>query len=133
MAKTTPRVFHQQMVHYIRKTVNFNDTGIGTSVYAGTLPNGAQIIDAVTNVETAFNAGSTNVLTAGITGAGYTDIIGSADVTEATPGGYRAAILTAGTKMAADSDVFVRYTQTGGAATTGKATIVITYAVNNDG
>lgn len=129
----TARQYHTQQVHYLRKTVNFNDPGIGSGVCMGTLPAGAMVIDAVTRVETVFNAVTTNVLTAGTNSSSYDNIVGSADVTEGTTGGYRAAVLTAAaTSYASDTDVFVKYTQTGTAATTGKATIVIAFVVNND-
>lgn len=128
------RQYHQQMVHYLRKTVNFDDSGIGDGVSMGTLPAGAQVIDAVVNVETAFNAVSTNVLTAGTNASDYDNIVGAGDVTEGTPGGYRAAILTAAAgEYDADTEVFAKYTQSGTAATTGKAHIVIAYVPNNDG
>jgi hypothetical protein len=128
------RTLHTQLVHYFRTRVNYNDSGISGGVYVGTLPAGAMVIDAVTRVNTAFNAGTTNVLTAGTNSASYDNIIGAGDVTEGTPGGYRAAILTAGaTAYAADTDIYVKYTQTGTAADAGQADIIITFAPNNDG
>lgn len=132
MALKNPRSFHTQQIHYLRADVSFDTANIATGVIIGTLPSGAQVVDAVVNVTTAFNAATTNVLTAGTVGASYDNIVGAADVTEGTTGGYRAAILTAGRQVAADTDVYARYTQTGTAATTGKATIVIAFAVNND-
>lgn len=129
----SPRVLHTQQVHYFRKRVNFNDANVANGVLVGTLPTGAMVIDAVVKVITAFNAATTNVLTAGTNSASYDNIIGAADVTEGTPGGYRAAIATAGaTSYAADTDIFAKYTQSGTAATTGQADIVITYVPNND-
>ncbi len=133
MAKTTARTFHTQQVHYLRKTVNYNDNAVSAGVYVGTLPSGAQILDAVVQVATAFNAGSGNTLGVGITSTAYVDIIATGDVTLGTTGGYRAAILTAGDIMATDSDVYARYVQTGSTASAGAATITITFAANNDG
>ncbi len=127
------RELHTQQIHYLRKRVNYNDSGISGGVYMGTLPAGAVVIDAVTRVITAFNAATTNVLTAGTNSSSYDNIVGAADVTEGTPGGYRAAILTvAGTTYAADTDVYAKYTQTGTAATTGAAVIIISFVPNND-
>ncbi len=129
----TAREYHTQQVHYLRKTVNFNDANVGTAVLVGTLPAGAQIVDAVTNVLTVFNAGTTNVLTAGTNSSSYDNIIGSGDVAEGSTGGNRAAVATATAgSYASDTDVYAKYAQTGTAATTGKAVIVISYVPNND-
>lgn len=128
------RVLHTQQVHYFRKRVNFNDAGITAGVLMGTFPAGSMVLDAVTRVNIAFNAATTNVLTAGTNSTAYDNIVGAGDVTEATPAAYRAAIATAGAGVyATDTDVFAKYTQTGTAATTGQADIVITYVPNNDG
>lgn len=129
----TGRQLHTQQIHYFRKRVNFNDAAIATGVIMGTLPAGAQVVDAVTRVNTAFNAVTTNVLTAGTNSTAFDNIIGAGDVTEGTPGAYRAAIATAGAGVyAVDTDVYVKYTQTGTAATTGQADITIAFSVNND-
>lgn len=128
------RILHTQQTHYFRKRVNFNDTGVSTGVLVGTLPAGAMVVGAITRVNTAFNAGTTNVLTAGTNSTAYDNIIGAGDVTEGTVGGYAAAILTAGaTAYAADTDIYAKYTQTGTAATTGQADIAIFFIPNNDG
>lgn len=130
MANTNPRQYHTQQTHYLRKTVNFNDAGIASGVLMGTVPSGAQITDIVVNVKTAFNAGTTNVLVVG-TSAGGNQIATTSDTAAGTPGFKR--VTTGGAlSIAADTDVFVAYTQTGTAATAGVATIVIAYAPDND-
>ena len=75
MAQATPRQFHTQQVHYLRKTVNWNDANIATGVLMGTLPNGAQIVDIAVNVVTAFNAGTTNNLLLGTAAGGNGAIV----------------------------------------------------------
>ena len=126
------REYHTQQVHYIRKTVNFNDAGISAGVVIGALPKGAQIIDVVANVVTAFNAGTTNVLTVGTNASSYDDIAGSGDINEASATGQRVTT-GLGLEFSADTDVYVMYAQTGAAATAGQAVIVIAYVPNNDG
>lgn len=128
------RQFHQQMVHYLRKTVNYNDTGITTGVKMGTLPNGAVVHDAKVLVQTVFNAVTTNVLTVGTNSSTYNNIIAAAGVDEssATLQQSTLASITTGV-LAADTDVYVTYTQTGTAATAGKATVLVMYTVDNDG
>lgn len=132
-AGTTARRSSHQMVHYLRFVVNFNDTGIASGVAKQTLPAGAIVIGTDVNVTTVFNAGTTNVLVVGLAGVSN-NLIAAGDVDEST------AALTQNVKptgtalvpLAADSLVKVAYTQTGTAATTGKAYVIIKYIPDND-
>lgn len=119
------RQLHTQQTHYIRKRVNWNDSNIGTGVIFGTLPAGAVIVGQYVRGNTAFNAGTTNALNVG-TAAGGTQLF-----TDAATAGARAPTI-ANLSFASDTDLFVQYAQTGGAATAGQADIVILYAPNND-
>lgn len=102
-------------------TINFNTAG-GT-VDLDTLDAGEVVVDARVEVLTAFNAATTNVLTVG-NGVVSTKFVGTSDVTEGTPGAYKAAgPYTAETVAGA---VRVTYTQTGTAATTGSAKVYVT-------
>ena len=121
-----------QAVHYFRKTVNYNDTGISSGVSVGFLPAGAQIVGTVVNVETAFNAATTNVLTVGTNSSSYDNIAAGADVTEGSAAG--SGLITAGTglEFTQDTELFVKYTQTGTAASAGKAHVIVMFVPNND-
>jgi hypothetical protein len=135
MAATNPRALHTQQIHYLRKTINFNDAGIAAGVLMGTLPAGAQILpfaSAIT-IRTAFNAATTNNLLVGTTAAGN-DIVATADAGAGTPGVKTIALatLTTASYRAADTDIFIAYTQTGAVATAGIATVTIAFSVNND-
>lgn len=123
-----------QNVQTISRTVNYNDTNIGTSdkVKVGTLPAGAQLLPAVVNVLTVFNAATTNVLTVGTSGGSDADIVAAGDVDEGSTGGTLVA-RGLGLAFSADTDIYVKYTQTGTAATTGKAQIVIPFVSLNNG
>ena len=131
---STARKNALQLVHYLRFTVNYNDAGIGTGVGKQWLPAGALIIGTDVYVGAAFNAATTNVVTVGTNATAYNNIVATADVDETT------VALTKGIKptgtalgpLAADTQVFVMYTQTGTAATAGVATVVISYIPNND-
>ena len=121
-----------QFLHYLRKTVNFNDVGIDTGIpFSKYLPLGASIQWCMVKIKTVFNAGSTNVLTVGTVGTAYNNIVAAADVDEAVAQAnmvLRGADLT----IAAAVLPYIKYTQTGGAATTGQAEVEIVYACNND-
>lgn len=135
MANTNPRQIHTQQVHYLRKTVNFNDASISTGVIMGTLPAGAMILPFASTivVRTAFNAATTNNLLLGSAAAGN-QYCATADAAAGTAGIKTLALATVTTNgyIAADTDVFVTYTQTGAVATAGIATITVAYSVNND-
>lgn len=119
------RELHTQQVHYLRKTINFNDSAIGTGVVMGTLPAGAMLISQNVQVITAFNAGTTNAINVG-TAAG-----GAQFFTDAATAGARQPAI-ANLSFANDQDVYVQFAQTGTAATAGVARIAIGYAPNND-
>lgn len=120
-----PRLTQYQMPHYFRKRVNFNDANIAAGVLMGTLPAGAMLVWQAVRVNTAFNAGTTNALNVGTT-AGGTQLF-----TDVASAGARAPAV-ANLSFAVDTDIFVAYAQTGGAATAGQADIVIGFAPNND-
>lgn len=121
-----------QAVHYMRKTVNFNDTGIATGIaFKNWLPAGARILATFVNIITVFNAATTNVLTVGQNSTSFNDIVASGDVDETTVATTQ--VLTGGKlEIASDVQAFIKYTQTGTPATTGKACVVIAYVPNND-
>lgn len=119
------RVHATQQIHYLRKRVNFNDTGIATGVVFGTLPTGAMIVSQNVRCSTAFNAGTTNAVNVGTT-AGGTQLF-----TDAATAGARSPTI-ANLSFAADTDLFIAYAQTGGAATAGVADVVIGFVPNND-
>jgi hypothetical protein len=131
---STARKNALQLVHYLRIGVNFNDQGIASGVGKQWLPAGALITGTDVHIGTAFNAATTNVLTVGTNATAYNNIAAAGDVDET------AVALTKGIKptgtalgpLAADTQVFVMYTQSGTAATSGAATIVISYVPNND-
>lgn len=123
-----------QMLHFLRKAVAFNTTGIATAdtvKMPNRIPAGAEIVFAKVKIVAAFNAVTTNVLTVGTSAGSDADIVGASDLDEATIGAtivYRGAGLT----FSAGTEIYVKYTQTGTAATAGSAIIIVAYAPNND-
>ena len=122
--------YHQNQVHFLRKEVNYNDPGIASGVVIGRLPANAQITQALARVRTTFNAGTTNVLTVGTNASAYDNIFGAADIAEGSAGNSAAPLANLQEALS-EVDVFVKYAQTGTAATQGKAIIHIAYTVNN--
>jgi hypothetical protein len=94
-------------------------------VLFGTIPAGAMLVLQNVRVNTAFNAGTTNALNVGTT-AGGTQVF-----TDAATAGARSPAIP-NLSFAVDTDLFVAYAQTGGAATAGQADIVVGFAPNND-
>lgn len=121
-----------QATHYLRKTVTYSDSGISTGIsFARYVPAGARILYTTVNIETVFNAATTNVLTVGTNSSSYNDIVASGDVDETVLG---ATTVLTGCKQLFATDLLpvIKYTQTGTPATTGKASVVIVYVPNND-
>jgi hypothetical protein len=130
---TTARQLPYQVVHFLRFTVNFNDAGIAAGVGKQTLPAGAIIIGTDVQIVQAFNAATTNVLTVGLAGVAN-NVVLATDVDEATVA-LTQNVKPSGTALgplAADSQVTATYAQTGTAATTGKAIVIIKYVPNTD-
>lgn len=131
---TTPptlpaRVHTTQQVHYHRFAVNFNDVNISAPTNpSGRLPLGAIIHDISVDIETAFNAGTTNVLTIGTTTASANEIVAAADVNEGATGYTRVSTGLGGSLCrSAEQNIYAKYTQSGTAATAGKAHVCIQY------
>lgn len=133
-AATTARQSAEQQVHYLRFTVNWNDTGIATGNGKQYLPKGAVLVGTDVNIVTAFNAATTNVLSVGIEASTFANIATSAQTISQTTGLKQnlAPTGTALVPLAADSQVFALYTQTGTAATAGQAVVIVKYIPNND-
>lgn len=132
---TSARQYQTHQVHYLRRTVNFNDAGIATGVrFDNPLPAGAQILPLAStiNIRTAFNATTTNNLLVGTT-AGGNNICATADSAAGTAGVKTLALATVGNNgfVTADTDLWITYTQTGTAATQGVAVVTIAYSVSD--
>ena len=124
-ARQDPR----QVINSLKKTVNYNDAGISSGIaFDNGIPAGAFITNVMVEVVTAFNAGTTNVLTVGTNSTSFNNLVAAGDVDEAATG---VTVVTRGygRSIAASADLvpYVKYTQTGDAATTGQAVVVVTY------
>lgn len=123
-----------QQVNYIRKTVNLGDANLTVPVDPfAKLPIGAFIVMQAVHVETVFNAGTTNVLTFGTTIANANELAAAGDINEASAT-YQAITTGLGVALCltADQPLYVKYTQTGTVATTGRCHWIVGYVPNND-
>lgn len=124
----TARNDGSQNIHFIGRDITFGTVGIGTAdtVKVGRIPAGSRLMPAQVHITTAFNAATTNVLTVGQNAGANTDIVAAGELNELATG---ATIIATGSALtfANDTDIYVRYTQTGTAATAGAATILIPY------
>jgi hypothetical protein len=126
---TNARQDPRQVANTLKKIVNFNDPGIATGQpFDNPLPQNAFILRVLVEIVTIFNAVTTNVLTVGTVGAAYNNIVAAADVNEGVAGVYDVT-RALGRALTASGDVlpYAMYTQTGTAATTGQAIIVIEF------
>lgn len=141
-----------QNVCYVRVTINYNDPRISTGQWFATLPKNAYILQIDSDVTTAFNATTTNVLTIGATKASSNEIIADGGSSTANISNSTTTIATGilhlttalGLGLAITGNttyqtaangavpIYAKYTQTGTAATTGAVTIIITFIKNDD-
>lgn len=144
-----PRSNTSQQTDYIRRGFAFNAAYASTGVQIGTMPLGAFILSVKAYVQTAFNAGTTNVLTVGTTLVNANELFQSGDITPGTVGytnGTRglgtqytqtASIPTTVNGVSVDTTqggigLWAKFTSTGTAPTAGSVVIVVEYAPAND-
>lgn len=127
-----PRSLHTQQLNYFRAHVDYNTPEIGTAgkVPLGTLPAGAIVTGMLVKVTTAFNAATTNVLTVG-TASSDDAILTATDIDE-TEVDTTVTFAAYGYKVAADTPIFIKYAQTGTAASAGAADIILFFVPDND-
>lgn len=111
-----------------RWRVNFDQVNIGTQgIPVVTLEKGAIPLRAYVRIETAFNAGTTNVLVLG-SAADDDGLVTSANAAAGTPGFKAGTGAELGTELANDTTFYAKFTQTGTAATAGVAEFVVEFA-----
>lgn len=136
IGQTTPQVRQMpgQVVNTIRVSVVFSDSQLTNGKPLGvSLPAGAFVTSAQCYIDTAFNAGTTNPLTLGVSQASANELLASGDITAGMIGIYTNT-RGVGDALAASANVelYAKYVPTGTAATAGKATFVVQFVPNND-
>lgn len=132
-AGTNAREYPQQMVHYLRRTVNYNTAGVATGVSLGTLPAGAQVLKNNVIVKTAFN-GSSGTLTVGTNSTDYNNVHSGMTQTQmAATQNYVGTAGAVGVTLTQDAEVFVKFVAGATTApTAGSAIVVLSYVPDND-
>lgn len=119
----------QQGVRAIRCDVAYNTPGISSGLLFGKLPKDSFIIAVAIDVTTAFNAASTNVLTIG-TSTTANELWDASALAETAGSQLVVPIAAATASQSATTPLYVKYAQTGTAASAGAATIVVLYATS---
>jgi hypothetical protein len=123
----------EQQLHFYRyRFTSANIPALTAGVKICRLPARAYIHSISVYVSTAFNSATTDTIQLGSTASGV-DILAATTI---HAGGYVAAAAAAGLGIVVattgEQDVYAKYAQTGGAATAGDATLVITFFPDND-
>jgi len=113
-------------VGHIRRTINWNDANVANGIPVGALEAGAIPLRAYAIIQTAFNAGTTNVLEFGST-ADPDGLVTSANAAATALGLKAGTGAELGIPLAANTVFYAKFTQTGGAASAGKATLVLEF------
>lgn len=125
---TNARQFHQQMIHYLRKSFSYEDTGKVLTV--GTLPAGAMILKPLSGVQVneAFTAATNKQIDIGT--AANDDLFG----TDLSLAASAFVPLDEAVDMVVAADTVITATPdlTGATNTAGKGVIVIAYLADND-
>lgn len=141
------RALHEQVTHVLRFDIAFNAIQnnsaattaalakgvLAAGVQIGTLPPGAVPVTCNVYVDVAFNNGTNNLFSVGLTATG-TDFVSGGSLAS------KAAVITAAPIAAiatikavstpAGTPIYLSTSQTGTAATAGQATILLTYHPN---
>lgn len=124
------RQFHEQQVHYLRRTITFADVGLTLDV--GTIPAGSIILRPISGVAvtTAFNGGTSSTLDVGPSTDSGTDLYATAITLAAL--NFVALDETVTNLVTVDTRIQCDITVTGAAATAGVAEVIICYIPDND-
>lgn len=128
-ASTPPaRVLPWHAVHYLSKTINYNDAGIGSGVaFKNKIPAGAHILHCNVRISTGFNAAGADRLVVGTNSSSFNNICTSTTAAASTTGGKQ-SVIGGSLSFTQDTNVYVKYSAaTGTAATEGVATVTIAY------
>lgn len=122
-----------QGIHTLRFDIAWNTPGIGSGVqFPNKLPTGARLLFTHVFVKEAFNAGTTNVITVGTNATDYNNVVAAGEAIETVIAAT--TIFTGGdVDITADTAIYAKYAQTGGAATAGQAQIVVAFVPDSDG
>ena len=124
-----PRQYHQQMIHFLRKSIVFGDNN--TELTVGVIPAGSVILKPLSgvSVSTAFNAGTTNTLNIGTSADDnlYATLLALGTTT------FVALDENVSNLVSADTTITATVVLTGTAATTGAGEVVIAYVPDTDG
>jgi hypothetical protein len=105
--------------------VAYNTPNVGTGFLIGKIPAYSVVKNVTVSVESTFNAGTTNVFTVG-TSTTATEWVGAADIAEGT---VDTVVTDAGYGLTtSDLSVYAKYTQSGTAASAGKAHVWVDFA-----
>lgn len=118
-------------IGHIRRTVTWADAGIAAGIPIGALEAGAIPLRAGLVIETAFNAGTTNVLVLGST-LDDDGLITSVNAGAGVLGLKAGSGALLGIPLAANTVVYAKYTQSGTAASAGKATLWVEYLTKRE-
>lgn len=127
-------------IQTVRRTVTWNMTdtgglaiGSGNGIPIGALEAGTIPLHCHVTIETAFNAGTSNTFVVGTVDDDDGFAVAASTLSGAT--GFKGNLTGAltGIPLAADKVVYVKFTQTGTAASAGKAEVVLTLVPKRDG
>lgn len=127
---TPARVYNEQMIHYLRKSISYLDDG--KTVTIGVIPAGAVLIKPISGVavNVAFNGATTNTLDIGPSTDSGTNLWATVLTTASI--GFVPLDEAVSNLVSVDTIVQAKVVSTA-SASAGSAVIIIAYIPNNDG
>jgi hypothetical protein len=124
------RQYHQQLIHFLRKSITFANNGVAVTV--GKIPAGSLIVRPASGVHvtTVFNAGTTNVLDVG---SSDNDDLWGTDLALGSATFVPLDEAVGGFLVSSDTTITATVALSGTAATTGAGEVVIAYIPDTDG
>lgn len=131
-AGTAARQLHEQVVHFLRKSITYASPGTAKAATVGTIPAGALILKPMSGVlvTTAFNDSGTDLLDIGTSD---NDDLFMTDVSVAALGFTACDEAIGGYLVASDTVITATYTGQNSNASAGAAEIIIAYMPDTDG
>lgn len=126
---STARKTQLPVSHQISRTINYNDAGVATGVYIGTVPLGSLLGTTKVVTSVAFNGTVSVALSVGSTLTG-TQFINGTDVRTAIARVDTVVPAAAAGPLATDVDVYASIAFGGTVGTAGVATVELSYNPN---
>lgn len=127
---TPARYNHQQQLDTICVEFSFATQGLAAGICIGAVPVGSRIVHSHVVIDTAFNSGTSDDMTVGLT-PGAAEIATAANIA-ARAAGYKTFDTPKTLLFTKDTQLFMKWAPVGAAATAGKGFLYLGFVTASD-